>query len=29
MQRITFRLGKEGHILDLQIPLNAKREPMY
>jgi hypothetical protein len=29
MQRITFRLGKDGHILDLQIPLNAKREPMY
>jgi hypothetical protein len=29
MQRITFRLGKGGHVLDLQIPLNAKREPMY
>jgi hypothetical protein len=29
MQRVTFRLGKDGHILDLQIPLNAKREPMY
>ena len=29
MQRVTFRLGKDGHVLDLQIPLNAKREPMY
>lgn len=29
MQRVTFRLGKDGHTLDLQIPLNAKREPMY
>jgi hypothetical protein len=29
MQRVTFRLGKDGHILDLQIPLNAKREPAY
>jgi hypothetical protein len=29
MERITLRLGKNGHILDLQIPLNAKREPMY
>ena len=29
MQRITFRLGKDGHVLDLQIPLNAKREPAY
>jgi hypothetical protein len=29
MQRVTFRLGKNGHILDLQIPLNAKREPVY
>jgi hypothetical protein len=29
MRRFTFRLGKDGHILDLQIPLNAKREPVY
>lgn len=29
MQLVAFRLGKGGHVLELQIPLNAKREPMY
>jgi hypothetical protein len=29
MQRVAFRLGKDGHLLELQIPLNAKREPAY
>lgn len=29
MQLVAFRLGKDGHLLELQIPLNAKREPVY
>ena len=29
MQRVTFRLGKNGHILELQIPLGLNREPLY
>jgi hypothetical protein len=29
MQRITFRFGKNGHVLELQIPLGLNREPMY
>lgn len=29
MERITFRLGKEGHILELQIPLKPNGQPMY
>ena len=27
--RVTFRLGKEGHILELQIPLKPNGQPMY
>ena len=29
MQRVTFRLGKGGHILDLQIPLKINGQPAY
>jgi len=29
MQRITFRFGKNGHTLELQIPLGLNREPIY
>jgi hypothetical protein len=29
MQRVTFRFGKKGHVLELQIPLGLNREPMY
>ena len=29
MQRTQFRLGKDGHILDLQIPLKPNGQPMY
>ncbi len=29
MQRVAFRLGKDGHILELQIPLKANGQPMY
>jgi hypothetical protein len=27
--RVSFRLGKEGHILELQIPLKPDGKPMY
>ena len=27
--RVTFRLGKEGHILELQLPLKPNGQPMY
>jgi hypothetical protein len=29
MQRVTFRFGKNGHVLELQIPLTVNHEPMY
>jgi len=29
MQRVTFRFGKNGHVLELQIPLGLNREPLY
>ena len=29
MQRVTFRIGKNGHVLELQIPLGLNREPLY
>jgi hypothetical protein len=29
VQRIRFRLGKDGHILELQIPLRADGKPVY
>jgi hypothetical protein len=29
MQRIQFRLGKDGHILDMQIPLLINGKPAY
>jgi len=29
MHRIRFRLGKDGHILELQIPLKLNGRPMY
>jgi len=29
MQRVAFRLGKGGHVLEFQIPLKANGEPMY
>jgi hypothetical protein len=29
MQRVTFRFGKTGHTLELQIPLGLNREPIY
>lgn len=28
-ERITFRFGKKGHVLELQIPLGPTREPLY
>lgn len=29
MQRIRFRLGKDGHFLELQIPLGPTGRPLY
>jgi len=29
MQRILFRFGKTGHILEIQIPLALNGDPMY
>ena len=29
MQRILFRFGKNGHLLELQIPLGLNGDPMY
>ena len=29
VQRIRFRLGKEGHVLELQLPLRADGKPAY
>ena len=29
MQRVTFRFGKNGHVMELQIPLGHSREPLY
>ncbi|MEQ1474478.1 MAG: hypothetical protein ABLQ96_11675 [Candidatus Acidiferrum sp.] len=29
VQRIRFRLGKNGHILELQLPLRADGKPAY
>ena len=29
MQRITFRFGAKGHVLELQIPLTINGDPMY
>jgi hypothetical protein len=29
VQRIRFRLGKDGHILELQLPLRADGKPAY
>jgi hypothetical protein len=29
LERIRFRLGKNGYILELQIPLQANGKPMY
>jgi hypothetical protein len=29
MQRVAFRLGKDGHILELQIPLKVNGQPAY
>ncbi len=29
MQRVAFRLGKGGHILELQIPLKPNGQPAY
>jgi hypothetical protein len=29
MQRVTFRFGKNGHVLEVQIPLGLNREPLY
>ena len=29
MQRITFRFGKNGHVMELQIPLGPTAEPIY
>ncbi len=29
MQRVAFRLGKGGHVLDLQIPLKPNGQPAY
>jgi hypothetical protein len=29
MQRTLFRLGKDGHILELQIPLLINGKPAY
>jgi len=27
--RVSFRLGKDGHILELQIPLKPDGKPAY
>lgn len=29
VQRVRFRLGKEGHVLELQLPLRADGKPAY
>jgi hypothetical protein len=29
VERVTFRLGKDGHILELQIPLRPGGKPLY
>jgi hypothetical protein len=29
MQRVAFRLGKGGHVLELQIPLKPNGQPAY
>jgi hypothetical protein len=29
MQRVAFRLGKDGHVLELQIPLKPNGQPAY
>ena len=29
MRRVAFRLGKDGHILELQIPLKINGQPFY
>ena len=29
MQRVAFRIGKGGHVLDLQIPLKPNGQPAY
>lgn len=29
VQRVRFRLGKEGHFLEIQIPLKPDGKPMY
>jgi hypothetical protein len=29
VQRLRFRLGKDGHVLELQIPLRADGKPVY
>jgi len=29
MRRTTFRLGKNGHVVDLQIPLKINGQPAY
>jgi hypothetical protein len=29
MERVRFRLGKDGHFLDLQIPLGLNGRPIY
>jgi hypothetical protein len=29
MERIRFRLGKNGHFLELQIPLGMNGRPLY
>jgi len=29
MQRVTFRFGKNGHVLELQIPRGLNGDPLY
>jgi hypothetical protein len=29
MQRIMFRFGKNGHVMEIQIPLTVNGDPMY
>jgi hypothetical protein len=29
MERVRFRLGKDGHFLELQIPLGLNGRPIY
>lgn len=29
VQRVRFRLGKNGHFLELQIPMGVNRRPLY